>query len=214
MKITNPRLRLSILSFAGICGTWLAIQTGYSRSGVAIRLSNHERVGSTASRWVWQNPLPQGNTLYGASFTDANTGTATGDNGTIIRTTDGGNSWAIESSGTTNTLYGISFTDVNHGIAVGASGTIVRTTDAGNNWSSQTSGTTNGLLAVSFTDANTGTAVGENGTIVRTTDGGNTWASQTSGTTNNLNAVSFTDANNGTTVSWYRDNSQDNRRRR
>ena len=137
------------------------------------------------------------------SFTDANTGTATGDNGTIIRTTDGGNSWAIQPSGTINTLYGVSFTDVNHGTAVGAFGTVVRTTDGGNTWSSQTSGTTNGLLAVSFTDANTGTAVGENGAIVRTTDGGNTWASETSGTTNNLNAVSFTDANNGTTVSWY-----------
>src|SRR5205807_4289686 len=147
-----------------------------------------KRLIGTQARWVWQNPLPQGNTLYGASFTDNNTGTATGDNGTIIRTTDGGNSWAIQSSGTTNTLYAVSFTDADHGTAVGGGGTIVKTTDGGNNWISQTSGTTNGLLAVSFTDANTGTGVGENGTIVRTTDGGNTWVSQTSGTTNNLNA--------------------------
>lgn len=28
--------------------------------------------------WFWQNPLPQGNPLYGISFTDANTGTAVG----------------------------------------------------------------------------------------------------------------------------------------
>src|SRR5256714_2445451 len=137
-----------------------------------------KRLIDAQARWVWQNPLPQGNTLYGVSFTNPNTGTATGDNGTIIRTTDGGNSWVIQSSGTTNTLYGVSFTDVNHGTAVGAAGTILRTTDGGNTWSNQTSGTTNGLLAVSFTDSNTGTAVGENGIIVRTTDGGNTWVSQ------------------------------------
>ena len=45
--------------------------------------------------WFWQNPLPQGNDLLGASFVDANTGTVVGDYGTIVRTTDGGNSWTI-----------------------------------------------------------------------------------------------------------------------
>ena len=132
------------------------------------------RVPTGTAQWVWQNPLPQGNALYTPSFTDANTGTAVGDNGTIIRTIDGGNNWIIQSSGTTNALLGVSFADADHGTAVGASGTIVRTTDGGNNWVSQTSGTTNALEAVSFTDANTGTVVGENGIVLRTTDGGNT----------------------------------------
>src|SRR5438445_6618924 len=84
-----------------------------------------KRLIDAQARWVWQNPLPQGNTLYSVSFTSASTGTATGDNGTIVRTTDGGNSWVIQSSGTTNTLYGVSFTDINHGTAVGAAGTVV-----------------------------------------------------------------------------------------
>ena len=30
------------------------------------------------SGWVWQNPLPQGNTLSDVDFSDANTGTAVG----------------------------------------------------------------------------------------------------------------------------------------
>ena len=30
------------------------------------------------AHWVWQNPLPQGNHLFGLSFTDANNGTAVG----------------------------------------------------------------------------------------------------------------------------------------
>jgi hypothetical protein len=204
MKIINPRIPLLLLSLTGVCGAWPAIQTGFARSSAAIRPSNHDRVGSTGAHWIWQNPLPQGNTLYGLSFADVNTGKAMGDNGTIVQTTDGGNNWVIQSSGTTNTLYGVSFTDLNQGTVVGASGTILRTTDGGNTWVGQTSGTTDGLLAVSFTDANTGTAVGETETIVRTIDGGNTWIGQASGTTNNLNAVSFTDANNGTAVSWYR----------
>ena len=32
--------------------------------------------------WFWQNPLPQGNGLWGVSFTDANNGTAVGEGGT------------------------------------------------------------------------------------------------------------------------------------
>src|SRR5436305_10551406 len=153
MKIMNLRAPLVLLSLAGVCGAWTDIQTGYARSGSATGASNHAGARASSSgvprrsaadagaRWVWQNPLPQGNTLYGVSFTDANTGTATGDNGTIVRTTDGGNSWVIQSSGSTNALYGVSFTDVNHGTAVGASGTVLKTTDGGNTWVAQTSGT-------------------------------------------------------------------------
>ena len=92
MKIKNSRIAALILSLAAICATYPAVQTGYARSGAAINLSNHDRVGSTGAHWVWQNPLPQGSTLYAVSFTDANTGTATGDNGTIVWTIEGGNS--------------------------------------------------------------------------------------------------------------------------
>ncbi|MFQ5512269.1 MAG: hypothetical protein ACE5EO_10505 [Candidatus Krumholzibacteriia bacterium] len=45
---------------------------------------------SGPSGWFWQNPRPQGNNLLAVSFTDANTGTAVGELGTIVRTTDGG----------------------------------------------------------------------------------------------------------------------------
>jgi hypothetical protein len=122
MKIMNLRIPLFLLSLAGICATCLAFQTGHTRDVATTSPSKHRDVARSSglprrsaveagARWVWQNPLPQGNTLYGVSFTNPNTGTATGDNGTIIRTTDGGNSWVIQSSGTTNTLYGVSFAD-------------------------------------------------------------------------------------------------------
>ena len=41
------------------------------------------------AQWVWQNPPPQGNHLFGLSFTDANNGTAVGEDGTILRTRNG-----------------------------------------------------------------------------------------------------------------------------
>ena len=150
------------------------------RSKVA-HVANHRADTSTGMQWRWQNPLPQGNNLRDATLVNANTGTLVGDYGTIVRTTDGGNNWSVQSSGTTETLWGVSFTDSNSGTVVGENGTILRTTDGGAHWMEQASGTALNLRAVSLADGNTGTAVGEGGVILRTTDGGNTWVPQSSG---------------------------------
>jgi photosystem II stability/assembly factor-like uncharacterized protein len=70
-------------------------------------------------------------TLLGVSFTDASNGTAVGQLGAILRTTDGGQSWIREESGTNQDLYGVSFPQANTGTAVGAYGAILRTTSQG-----------------------------------------------------------------------------------
>ena len=59
--------------------------------------------------------------------TGANTGTAVGDFGTIVRTTNGGATWVAQNSGTRNLLRGVSFSDATTGTAVGSGGTILRT---------------------------------------------------------------------------------------
>src|SRR5215211_3461476 len=154
MKITNTRIPLTILGLATFCGLILAIHAGQARSGATATVSSKSSTGTPSSQWHWQNPLPQGNNLRGASFVDANTGTVVGEYGTIVRTTDGGNSWTIQASGTTQTLWAVSFTDANNGTAVGEGGTIVGTTDGGAHWASQPSGTTLEFREVSYTDAN------------------------------------------------------------
>src|SRR5213075_2321621 len=161
MRMTYPRIPLTILSLAGVCGLTLAMHTGQAGSSSAATVSSKPLAGTASSQWHWQNPLPQGNNLRGASFVDANTGTVVGEYGTIVRTTDGGNSWTIQASGTTQTLWAVSFTDANHGTAVGEAGIIVGTTDGGDHWVTQPSGTTFQLRGVSFSDANNGAAVGD-----------------------------------------------------
>src|SRR5258707_2268162 len=83
------------------------------------------------SGWFWQNPLPQGNPLMAVSFVDANTGTAVGPDGTILRTTDGGSTSTLSSIGTTNPLLGLSFVDANTGTEAGAYATNRPTTERG-----------------------------------------------------------------------------------
>ena len=72
-----------------------------------------------SAQWYWQNPLPTGNFLSDVYFIDESTGWAVGENGTIVKTTDGGTNWTIQTSGTTYILMGVSFTDANTGTAVG-----------------------------------------------------------------------------------------------
>ncbi len=150
--------------------------------------------------------------LRGVAFTDANTGTAVGDGNpnpfrpqfereaVILRTTDGGQTWMKQDSGTTAPLRSVFFSDANTGTAVGVSATILRTTDGGTTWRKQDApqGAGGFLWDVCFSDANAGTIVGARGTILTTTDGGETWDLQTvvsgNGFLEELRGVSCPDA--------------------
>jgi hypothetical protein len=69
--------------------------------------------------------------LNSVSFPRTNVGTAVGDFGTILRTSDGGITWSLQISGTTNDLNSVCFIDSSSGTAVGDGGTIIHTTDGG-----------------------------------------------------------------------------------
>jgi photosystem II stability/assembly factor-like uncharacterized protein len=64
--------------------------------------------------------------LTGVSFTDTNHGMICGDFGIILRTTDGGETWVGESSGTDYGLSRISCTGLRNGTVVGYGGSIFR----------------------------------------------------------------------------------------
>ena len=66
--------------------TFVAISSSFAQSG-----------------WVSQSS-GTANLLIGVSFTDANTGTAVGNFGTIAHTTNSGATWTSQTSGTTNSL--------------------------------------------------------------------------------------------------------------
>jgi photosystem II stability/assembly factor-like uncharacterized protein len=135
--------------------------------------------------------------LKGISAVDEYHAWAVGNQGTVVMTTDGGESWAHPSSGTVNTLNAVHFVDSNTGWTVGQSGIILNTTNGGSDWTPQNSGTVNNLQSVFFNDASRGWVVGSNGTILSTTDGGTTWTPQSSGTSAWLYAVYFSDADRG-----------------
>ena len=80
--------------------------------------------------WFWQNPLPQGNDLLDIFLFDQNTVIAVGSVGTVIKTTDAGESWSIYNgtSGTSDLLTSVHFFNSSEGWAAGDNGTIIKTT--------------------------------------------------------------------------------------
>jgi photosystem II stability/assembly factor-like uncharacterized protein len=83
------------------------------------------------AQWHWQNPYPQGYTLYSTCFPSPNIGYAVGMAGTIIKTTDGCTSWNFLSYGGFGSLFSVFFPDANTGYAIGSYGTIIQTDNGG-----------------------------------------------------------------------------------
>lgn len=94
-------------------------------------------------------------------------GWVVGNNGTILKTINGGEAWTAQPSGTTANLRDVHFVNANRGWVVGDGGVILTTTDGGATWTPEASGVTVNLRGVFFVNENTGIAVGDNGTILK-----------------------------------------------
>nr|NIW48209.1 T9SS type A sorting domain-containing protein [Gammaproteobacteria bacterium]NIX02580.1 T9SS type A sorting domain-containing protein [Phycisphaerae bacterium] len=122
-------------------------------------------------------------TLTDVEFVDLNHGWITGLNGTILRTTEDGNSaWAQVTTNTNVDLNAVDFVDQKHGWAVGNNGVILYSSDGGWTWEQLNFPDEDiAIRDVAFVDTLTGWAVGHigyDGMIYYTNDGGITWVKQ------------------------------------
>jgi|GEM_PF-5818737 len=146
-----------------------------------------------AGAWQLQSPIPTRYDLKAVDMTSVTEGWAAGAVGTILRTTDGGFTWATQQTPTTEPVYSISFTDPLHGIA-GSNNTILYTSDGGNTWAAG-AGVTGSIYNVEMSDALHGFANQGYTTLFKTSDGGRTWSRITMSA--NIRGMQFFDAMNG-----------------
>ncbi len=182
--------------------SWVGIATGLTQpllrvraidantvaigGGCALRLSDDG--GASFRRLPW-TPSDQScpSELASFSFPNTTTGYLLTEDGSVLRTDDGGQSFSRRTSvpGTISAGGGahgadIFFTGPDTGVAI-AGERIFRTTDGGNSWTQVSSGQS--LNAVTFANANVGYAVGtvqipmvgRRPTMLRTPNGGQTW---------------------------------------
>jgi photosystem II stability/assembly factor-like uncharacterized protein len=125
---------------------------------------------------------PVSSTLRSLTFVDSLTGWAAGESGTIIHTTDGGNSWEIQNSTVQTFITDIYFTDNQNGWAVTLKDVfpfntvLLKTTDGGTNWVAENFQDNNAFMrTIFFLDSLTGFLGGTY--IARTSNGGTNWES-------------------------------------
>ncbi|MAT38335.1 MAG: hypothetical protein CL946_01890 [Ectothiorhodospiraceae bacterium] len=173
--------------------SWVIVGSG----GVVLRYQEGSR------RWHLEN-LQTTTPLMDVQLlpqTTRQTAVCVGEEGLILRTTDGGESWVSVQSPTTMHLNALCFASEQVGYIVGNSGTILKTEDAGLNWTTFSSSSANNLSAVTFYDENSGIAVGTQGNVLSTIDGGSTWSSVELGPVW-LTGIQFLDANTAITVGY------------
>lgn len=131
--------------------------------------------GTGSSNWCWANPQPTGLRLNGVTYAGSNL-VATSYDGAIVRSADGGATWAMASTPADMRFSAVAFATATVGVAVGESGAIARSTDGGATWSPVASGSTGLFGSIAFANASIGViAGGATDTVLRTTDGGATW---------------------------------------
>jgi len=170
--------------------------------------------------WIKQNSGVT-NELTSVCFVDPNYGFVSGRNGTILKTTDGGNNWSFNQSNTIAWLYSILFLDQQLGWAAGSefqinksTGVILKTTDGGVTWDVDTLDSLPNKIF--FVNKNTGWILCSNneiypnyhGIIMKTSDGGESWIPQTEGPqTSYFDDLFFIDENEGYVVGHLNSNS-------
>lgn len=104
---------------------------------------------------------------------------ASGRDGSIVHSTDGGQTWATQISGTTERLHGIDALNATTLMVVGRDGVVLRTTNGGQTWEPVTSPVEDDLSSIMFLDdaQQTGLLAGPPAEIFRSIDNGNNWTS-------------------------------------
>ncbi len=142
--------------------------------------------------------------LYDVSAISESKAIAVGENGTLIRTTDGGESWRSaavsydSSSHADIALRTVLMASATVGYAAGGNGLLLKTTEAGSDWEEIDSPTGEAINDIAATSASKLWIAGEGGVIYATTNGGTSWSTQTSGTGYDLVSIEFTSS----TVGW------------
>ncbi len=135
-------------------------------------------------------------------FVNRDTGFVAGSDGTILRTTDGGNTWNYTQTKTTGWFNCISFVDSDTGYAGGNGGFLRKTTDGGLSWDTLISNSFDHIYAIHFIDSVTGYCCGYFGLIMKTVNGGRTWVKQNSGTERALTGIHFFHPDTGVICGW------------
>jgi len=200
----NTQGRWKSVCFVNNTTGWLA---GYTGSAGKIY-----KTTSGINNFTFQAQFPKA--IYSSCFIDENIGWVCGKDGYMSRTSDGGESWTDQNTGTQLDLNSVKFTDAHNGFAAGykyisgsLEGVVLSTSDGGENWIvlNLPGRLLNTVFAIDKNTAWLGgsiqTSGGNKGIIYYTSDGGVNWEPQyTSETSTSIYSIHFINASIGWAV--------------
>jgi photosystem II stability/assembly factor-like uncharacterized protein len=157
-----------------LVGTFAALTLAVACANVA-----DAAVQVSQSGWQWGNPTPQGNTIRAMDFI-AGRGYAIGDDGTALRTDDGGATWAGLATGTSQDLTRLQAVTPDVLVILGGDGCVVRRSDDGGATFHKMfvlaeTNCPDRVAASFFVTPAVGYVLLRDGNVLRTTDGGATF---------------------------------------
>lgn len=155
------------------------------------------------AQWEWQNPKPQGYYLSSIAFCDNDNGIAVGWYGTLLKTTDGGETWnLLPRLGETPLLEVVSPDSATY--LIFSDDRVYKSVDYGHTWA--VISYFNGLYPygrIQFLNENTGLAYkcySEGNTLFKSSDGGVIWTPKLQTAHNLVLSLAFSDSQNGIVI--------------
>jgi photosystem II stability/assembly factor-like uncharacterized protein len=149
--------------------------------------------------WILSFPpsIPTIRDLNAVDFCTGIQGYTVGEQGTILCTSDGGDSWSIQESVTGQDLNDVQFVSESIGWIMGGDGTILKTENGGTTWNEQNEPVEENFFKASFVNETSGWIISDS-TLIKTLNGGTDWEMvNLPFTYNTLQAVCFTSLNEG-----------------
>ncbi len=173
-----------------------ALLTAIASAGdrlVAVGSRGHVLVSADGGAAWKQVPVPVRGLLTEVRFVDDQTGWAVGHDATILKTTDGGENWALQHfDASQEPLLTVLPVTAEHIYAFGAFGLLLESRDGGNSWALKASEVADEgfhLNAVTRLGDDSLLLVGEMGMMARSEDNGETWQRLTAPYDSSLFAV-------------------------
>ena len=145
-----------------------------------------------SAQWEWLAPYPQGNDLHDIFFLDENFGWSVGQSSSLIRTTDGGKTWSLETVKSADSYLNLSsilFITTNRGWVISGDGECFQSWNGGETWYPEDIPHDFKVRNISFSDTKHGWMIGDRGEMLFTTDSGEEWSSAVSGTTVRIHGI-------------------------
>jgi photosystem II stability/assembly factor-like uncharacterized protein len=156
-----------------------------------------------AAQWTLINPFPTNNNLTDMMFPDPEHGIAVGLNGTLLTTSDAGDSWKVIPTGFLTHLNSVASPDSVNIFICGDNGLILKTDIGCTQIDTITSGEYVSLNKLVFLNHETGFCLGNDRWVYKTGDGGEHWTGMQTAYTGDLRDVSFVDDSVGFLIGYF-----------